>query len=242
MSICIEPLKISWMSTDRPIAKSSARDVAAFLDQIDRLPANTVARGRLIFALDATASRQPAWDQACQLQAEMFIEAGRIGQLDIQLAWYRGLGEFEASEWLSDSRHLLDRMSRIHCVGGLTQIGRVLSHALRESRRHKVNALVFVGDCVEENRNELLGMAGQLGVLGIPMFLFHEGGEANAAAVFRELARLSRGAYCAFDAGSAAQLRQLLNAAAIYAVGGKAALEDFSRREGRLISGLLEQM
>jgi hypothetical protein len=230
------------MPADSPITRSSDQAVAAFLDKVARHPVRSDAHGRLVFALDATASRQPTWDRACQLQAEMFLEANRIGQLEIQLAWYRGLGEFDTSDWVRDGRALLDLMGCIYCIGGLTQIGRVLAHTLQESACKRVNTLVFVGDCVEENPDELYSLAGQLGVMGIPMLVFHEGGEPHAGQVFRELARLSRGAYCSFDASSAAELRALLNAAAIYAVGGKAALEDFGRRHGDAVRGLLEQL
>lgn len=230
------------MPTDSPITRSSDKAVTAFLDQVARHPARTEARGRLIFALDATASRQPTWDRACQLQADMFLEASRIGRLEIQLAWYRGLGEFDTSDWVQDGHVLLEIMGRIFCVGGLTQIGRVLAHTLQEAARKRVNTLVFIGDCIEENPAELYSLAGQLGVLGVPILIFHEGGEPRAGQVFRELARLSRGAYCSFDANSAAELKALLNAAAVYAVGGKSALEDFGRREGRAVRGLLEQL
>src|SRR3546814_9870581 len=36
-------------------------------------------RGRLIFAMDATASREPTWDRACRLQGEMFKETAALG-------------------------------------------------------------------------------------------------------------------------------------------------------------------
>ena len=189
-------------------------------------------RGRLIFALDATASRQPTWDIACELQAEMFTEAAGLGGLDIQLAYYRGFGEFAATPWLSDSKDLTRRMTGMRCLGGRTQIGRVLRHARNETRTKKVNALVFVGDAMEEPIDELCDLAGQLGVLGLPMFLFHEGRDSVAEAAFQQFARLSGGACCPFDAASARQLRELLRAVAVYAAGGRKALEDFSRSAG----------
>jgi len=189
-------------------------------------------RGRLIFALDATASRQPTWDIACELQAEMFTEAAGLGGLDIQLAYYRGFGEFAATPWLSDSKELTRRMTGMRCLGGRTQIGRVLRHARSETRAKKVNALVFVGDAMEEPIDELCDLAGQLGVLGLPMFLFHEGRDSVAEASFQQFARLSGGACCPFDASSARQLRELLRAVAVYAAGGRKALEDFSRNAG----------
>ena len=132
-------------------------------------------------------------------------------------------------------------MTGVRCLGGFTQIRKVLTHARRETERKPVNALVYVGDCMEENIDELAALAGQLGILGVPAFLFQEGADKQAEAAFREIARLTKGAYCRFDAGSAVQLRELLAAGAAYAAGGRAALEDLSKGggKGRL---LLDQM
>src|SRR5215831_16893425 len=101
-------------------------------------------RGRLIFALDATASREATWDTACKLQAEMFQEAGRLGSLEMQLVFYRALGECRASRWLSDSAHLAKTMSQIMCRAGTTRIEKILNHAAKETKLLKVSALVFV--------------------------------------------------------------------------------------------------
>ncbi len=214
--------------------RSTGGVVDAFLQKLAAMPAVRAAgaRGRLIFALDATASRQPTWDRACGLQAEMFTEAAALGGLDIQLVYYRGFGEFEASRWLGQSVELMKRMTGVHCLGGRTQIGRVLRHAIAETKRERVNALVFVGDAMEEAIDQLCELAGQLGVLGLPVFLFHEGRDPAAEAAFQQMARLSGGACCPFDAGSAKQLRELLRAVAVYAAGGRKALEDFSRSTG----------
>lgn len=221
---------------------SRPAEIDAFLRQVARTPLATAASGRLIFALDATASRQPTWDQACQLQGDMFSAAAERGGLAIQLAWYRGYGEFQAEPWLTAAVELQRRMTAVQCRGGLTQVSRVLQHALQETRRHRLNALVFVGDCLEEALDPLCHQAGQLGVLGVPAFIFQEGRDPDAALGFREIARLSRGAYCAFDAGSADQLRTLLKAVAIYAAGGRSALEDFSKRQSRWIQQLTRQL
>jgi hypothetical protein len=208
--------------------------VDAFLKKLSAIPSVRPVgpRGRLIFALDATASRQPTWDQACHIQAEMFAAVGAMGGLDVQLAYYRGFREFEAFPWLDNSAELTRRMTGVRCLGGHTQIGRVLRHAIAETKGHRVNALVFVGDCMEETVDDLCHLAGQLGVLGLPIFIFHEGKDQVAAATFQQLARLSGGAYCPFDAGSAHQLAELLRAVAVYAAGGHKALEDLSRRTG----------
>lgn len=221
---------------------SKPSEIAEFLRQAARVPTVATARGRLIFALDATASRQPAWDQACQLQGDMFAAAAERGGLAMQLVWYRGYGEFQVEPWLTAAAELQRRMTSVQCQGGLTQIGRVLDHAIRETQRYRLNALVLVGDCLEEAVDPLCHQAGQLGVLGVPAFIFQEGQDAAAARGFREIARLTRGAYCAFNAGSADQLRELLKAVAIYATGGRQALEAFGRRQGRLIEQLTRQL
>jgi hypothetical protein len=221
-----------------------AGGVDAFLKKLAAMPVVRPAgpRGRLIFALDATASRQPTWDQACELQAEMFVEAAALGGLDIQLVYYRGFGEFEASDWLGQSAELTRKMTGVRCLGGRTQIGRVLRHAVAETKRQRVNALVFVGDAMEEAIDRLCDLAGQLGVLGLPVFLFHEGRDPAAEAAFQQIARLSGGACCPFDASSAKQLRELLRAVAIYAAGGFKALENFSRTAGGPVLLLTNQL
>ena len=222
------------MGEKLPEKASSAGQVDAFLKKLAAMPAVRPAgpRGRLIFALDATASRQPTWDQACMIQAQMFQAVGQMGGLDVQLVYYRGFHEFEAFPWLDNAAALTQRMTGVFCLGGHTQIARVLKHAIAETKGKRVNALVFVGDCMEEPADNLCHMAGQLGVLGLPIFLFHEGREPLAAATFQQLARLSGGAYCPFDAGSAHQLTELLRAVAVYAAGGLKALQDYSRNAG----------
>jgi len=226
------------MSNDKKLPGKPA--VAAFLQKAASTPLARGGkaggkRGRLIFALDATASREASWDRASHLQAQMFQSSAALGSLDIQLCYYRGFGEFHPSPWLSDSRQLLREMTAVHCLAGHTQIGKLLRHALGETRKQKVNAVVFIGDCVEENLDGLGQLAGQLGLLGVPLFLFQEGHDPNAARAFRHLAELSGGAHCPFDASSAQQLRDLLAAVAVFAVGGHDALADFHRRHGSTV-------
>lgn len=218
------------MTNSKLPTTSSRGEIDSFLEKVRTTPAvrNPEECGRLIFAMDATASRQPAWDRACQIQGDMFVETDKLGGLEVQLCFYRGHGEFNHSPWYTHASDLLQRMSSVFCLGGLTQIRKVLNHALKETRARKVHALVFVGDCVEENVDVLCDLAGQLGVMNVPVFMFHEGGDARAASAFSQIARLSGGACCPFDAGSASQLRELLSAVAVYAAGGRKALADYS--------------
>ncbi|MCW5772520.1 MAG: VWA domain-containing protein [Rhodospirillaceae bacterium] len=217
----------------------------AFLRDLAATPApqhRPGARGRLIFAMDATASREPTWDTAIQIQAEMFAAAESLGGLQVQLVHYRGFGEFRASPWLGDPAALVERMTAVRCRAGKTQIARVLKNAVVEAKRGKVGALVFVGDAMEEDLDQLGDIAGRLGLLGVRAFIFHEGRNEDAGRAFRHIARLTGGACCAFDASSPRQLRDLLAAVAVYVAGGRAALEDYGRKQGGAVLRLTHQM
>jgi len=229
--------------SERTPATTSRSDIDAFLSRVKELGPATVAgtRGRLIFALDATMSRQPTWDQACSLQADMFREAAAVGGLDIQLVYYRGLAECRASPWIAEPERLGTVMSRIDCRGGHTQIGKVLVHARREAERAKVAALVFVGDAMEETLDNLCAAAGELGLHNVRALMFQEGDDPICERAFREIARLTHGAYCRFTPGAAHELGELLRAAAAYAAGGMKALADLKRRSAGAVR-LIEQL
>jgi len=233
------------MSKDKNLPqKSSNADIQAFLHKVAATPVSTMQgqRGRLIFAMDATASRGPTWDRACQIQAQMFAETAALGGLEIQLCYYRGYGEFHASEWQMDSAGLLQQMTAVMFQGGHTQIEKVLRHASRESQLHKINTVVFIGDSMEEDPDKLYQPAGELGIQGVPVFMFQEGHDPVAARVFKQIARLTNGAYCPFDAHSAQQLRDLLSAVAVYAAGGRRALENFSKGKSGTLLQLTRQV
>ncbi len=204
---------------------NGGQDIADFVEAARRTPApGRSGCGRLIFALDATMSRQPTWDLAQALQAKMFQTAASLGGLEVQLVYYRGFGECKASKFVSGGRGLAELMGRIEVRGGETQIRRVLAHARNEAKQAKVAALVFVGDAMEEGPDELAGLAGELALHGVKAFMFQEGHDPIARRTFSDIARLTGGAYSAFDSGAAARLEALLSAAAAYAAGGHAAL------------------
>ncbi len=227
-----------------PVAGSSDDGIADFLAKVAATPTARSAgrRGRLIFAMDATASREPSWDRACHLQAEMFTATDGLGGLEVQLVFFRGFRECKASPWVESSGELVRRMTAVRCRGGQTQIEKVLRHALKETGRKKVNALVYVGDCMEEEVDRLCHQAGLLGVQGVPAFMFQEGMEPIARRAFQQIARLTGGAYCSFDAASARQLRELLSAVAVFAAGGRIALADYGRQAGGAVLQITKQM
>lgn len=218
--------------------------VGAFLDQVAKATGSLSGEpaGRLIFALDATMSREAGWRRAREIQKEMFLATDSLGGLAVQMAYFRGLAEFRATDWLRSGEALARAMMGVTCQGGHTQIRRVLSHALQENKAHRTRALVYVGDCCEEDVDALCAAAGELGLVGVRAFMFHEGEDVYAGRVFREIARLTNGAYCPFDWRSADRLKELLAAAAVYAAGGARALTDYSRGRGSAVAGLLSQL
>jgi hypothetical protein len=211
--------------TNRGESAPVKSELDSFLEEVKQLAATgSGTRGRLIFALDATASRQPTWDTACTLQADMFREAATAGGLDMQLVYYRDLNECRASRWISDPTQLAKIMTRIMCISGETQIEKILIHAQKESKLLSVSALVFVGDAMEEGADTLIHEARELGRLGVRCFMFQEGRDREVEQTFRAIADVTKGAYCRFDPGAAHELAKLLRAVAVFVTGGMEAL------------------
>ena len=236
------------MSRDKKLpteGRSDSADVDAFLRRVAATPAPVKQgeTGRLIFAMDATASREPTWDGACQIQGEMFDATASLGRaLGAASSTIAASASAGASRWVQDSRALVRAMTAVHCLGGHTQLRKVLRHALDETQAQRVHALVFVGDSMEEDVDELCAIAGELGLRGVPAFMFHEGADPAAALAFRQIARLTNGAYLRFDASSARQLKELLGAVAVYAAGGRKALKDYSRERGEAVLQIAHQI
>ena len=225
--------------------RSSRTEIDAFLQKVKAIPRprQTGKQGRVLVAIDATASREPTWDHASHIQGQMFSATEAMGGIEIKLCYYRGFDEFHHSSWHNSARTLQQDMSAVRCLAGHTQIARVLQQANREPH---LNAVVFIGDAMEEDINELRRLAGQLGLHGIPVFVFHEGHDAIARNAFQEIARLSHGACVPFDLNSADQLRGLLGAVAVFACGGYSALQNYvnnlDHKLGQDSRYLLEQL
>lgn len=221
---------------------SDRTEIEAFLQKVKQTtPQTTGGRGRLIFAMDATLSREPTWDMALTVQADMFRAVQTVGGLDVQLVFFRGPTECRSSRWVSDAETLATLMSKVKCEGGYTQLRKVLLHTVREAEKSRIGALVFVGDAMEENIDELADYAGQLGLIGVPVFLFQEGFDAKAERAFKEIARLTGGATCRFGPGAASELAELLKAVAVYANGGRAALTNYAK-QNQVATVLLTQL
>jgi len=173
-------------------------------------------------------------------QAAMFGAVGKAGKsagrsLAVQLVYFRGAGECRASKWVVNAKALRDLMTGIQCRGGQTQIAKVFVHAGREAAAQKVDALVYIGDAMEENPDRLCHLAAEFGMRGTRAFLFQEGHDPAAERTFREVARLTGGAWFRLGPESASQLAELLGAIAVYAAGGRPALEAQRDRGSKLL-------
>lgn len=225
----------------RDLTTSSSSEVNSFLEKVASMP-KTTGEARLIFSLDATASRQATWNKASQLQRDMFTSAQSLGGLQVQLCYFRGFAEFYNSSWNLNADEILHKMSGLRCEAGTTKIETLLRHALTENRKTKIKGVIFIGDAMEESLDRLAQLAGELGMLKVPLFMFQERGDPTARQAFVELSRLSGGAYSQFDSASADQLKELLKAVAIYAAGGLKALQKFSKNSPESVKLLTQQM
>jgi hypothetical protein len=217
--------------TDVPTTKIDSK---AMLEQyLSTHKQQAVGNGRMLFALDATASRRAAWNVASKLQVDMFRQAG--AGLSVSLAYFRGFDEFKATGWVTSGEALVRPMLKLEVMTGITQIRKVLRHALRQHAQNPIAALTYVGDACEENPDELAGLASEAGALKLPIFMFLEGepgmkvnsmasllGLNNVEDLFRTIAERSGGAFFWFGIESpqaVAQFAETLNAVAKLAVG-----------------------
>ena len=224
---------------------STSNNISSFLKKVRDVKSMTLhgnKPGRLAFIIDATASRQPTWNRACQIQSQMFKAAEKVGSLAIQLIYYRGLTEFHASTWKSDSQSLLQEMASVNCLAGETQIHTSLAYLLRETALQPVTAAVYIGDACEEPTNGIYNVAGRLGVHRTPVFMFQENNLPGIDKIYKNIARLSGGAYCRFDSNSAELLAELLSAVAVYAAGGQKALESFAKNKSHQLQAMSRQL
>jgi hypothetical protein len=217
----------SGASTSEAAAKPLSPWLAKFA-QANNL-AGLTRQGRIIFCLDATASREPTWDLSAQLTGRMF---DTVGRLETQLVYYRGLNECQASAWFPNAATLKGAMSKIMCRSGETQIGKILRHARDEHRKKPISAVIFIGDCSEEQPDGLYTQALEL---GIPLFIFQDGNYETANVVFSRLAKLTKGAHAKFEPGALKQLGELLHAVATYATGGLTALTNQNTDAAKLL-------
>ena len=120
------------------------KSIDTFIKELSTVPKrNDTNSGKILFGIDATASRQPLWDRACHIQEEMFDSAFSLGGIIMQIAYYHGFGKFNVFPWLKDPKKLKRYMGSVNCLGGLTQINRFLEHVIQESSSVKIDAVIL---------------------------------------------------------------------------------------------------
>ncbi len=228
----------------KQLKKSNQTEIEQFLVQAEQTQELT-KQGKqiphILFALDATASRQATWDIASHHQAEMF-DVLKNEKLAVQLAYYRGHNQFSTSSWLQNGDALKEEMLRVHCLAGLTQIHHVLHHAVSQCAKVSLKAVIFIGDALEEPIQPLYDLSGQLQLYRVPIFMFQEGHDPLVKQAYKQMAKLSGGAFAQFDAQSAERLKLLLAAVSLYARGGKNAFKQLTPQQQKRIGGLIEQL
>ena len=128
------------------------------------------------------------------------------------------------------------RIKRVELPAGMQVFAR------RENDARKVAVLVFIGDAMEESLDDLCVAAGELGLRNLKALMFQEGYDPVCEKAFREVARLTGGAFCRFRPGAANELAELLRAAAAYVAGGMKALANLSAQRSSGAVKLLEQL
>ena len=197
--------------------------------------------GRLIFAIDLTRSRKACLQQARIATAAMFETIRNIGGIAIKLVYFRGYDECRATNGFLDAALLSRSMLRLSCEHGETQIGRVLRMVLAE--KQEISGVVYIGDECEEDGDELVRLAVQLGQRSLPLFMFHECSDKKRFAVevkplFKRMAEASGGVYVEFAPDSGLILNELLAGIAAFSAAGTAGLRQLEppqSREGKVL-------
>jgi hypothetical protein len=181
-------------------------------------------RPRLVFAVDATASREPAWAAARQV-TDALVKA-LPGELDVALAVHGGSRVHTFTAFTSDAATLRDRAAGVACQAGLTRLLPILFASLKQPA---VRVIIYIGDVFEESVSNGRRLADDLGQQGTKLIVLHDTSDPAArrdAEMFWDLAKRTGGCVLPFDANAPGRLRDLLSAVAVYAVGGEKLLRE----------------
>jgi hypothetical protein len=178
----------------------------------------------LVFAVDATASREPAWAAARQV-TDALVKA-LPGALDVALAVHGGSRVHTFTAFTSDANTLRDRAAGVACQAGVTRLLPILSASLKQPG---VRVVIYVGDVFEESVIQGRRLADAMGAQGTRLIVLHDTADPAArrdADVFWDFAKRTGGCVLPFDASASGRLRDLLSAVAVYAVGGEKLLRE----------------
>ncbi len=206
------------------VTSAAAALPTAFTHAEPPATSGTVARPRLVFAVDATASREPAWAAARQV-TDSLVKA-LPGELDVALAVHGGSIVHTFTAFTADATTLRDRAAGVSCMAGLTRLLPILATSLKQQ---SVRVIVYIGDVFEENLPHGRRLADSLGAQGTKLIVLHDTAAGSArqdAEVFWDLAKRTGGCVLPFDSSAPGKLRDILSAVAVYAVGGEKLLRE----------------
>jgi hypothetical protein len=205
--------------------KAVAKPKSGSLTQLKKA-AERPGRNRLVFAIDATASREGAWKVATEITSTRFESVP--DKIEVSLAYHGGGHIKELSPFSTNAKTFLDKLQQIRCIGGRTAFNDILDRVVHLPG---VACCVYIGDCFEEREADALALARQLKLKGIKMFIFHDTSSSeiydtdHAARVFAKVVDICGGALMDFNDQSPKQAEEFLGAIALYAVGGRKLLE-----------------
>jgi hypothetical protein len=181
---------------------------------------------KLLFSMDATASRQPSWDVAQEITLSMFDVMP--GGLKIALAYHSG-GHLKAvTDFRADAAYFKDQIAGVQCEAGLTALCEILESA---SEIPALSSLIYIGDCFEERLDTASRLAQKLKTNGVRCFMFLEGDDGEAREAFNTIAEITGGAVFPFEQQSLVRVKEKLDAIAAFSAGGMKLLKE---NQGRL--------
>lgn len=181
-------------------------------------------RPRLIFAVDATASREPAW-RAARGVTDSLVKA-LPGALDVALAVHGGGRVHTFTPYTTAANTLRDRAAGVMCKAGFTRLLPIMASAVKDPG---VKVVIYIGDVFEESLARGRRLADSMGARGTRLIVLHDTADPAArghAEIFWDLAKRTGGCVLPFEAGASRKLHDLVSAVAVYAVGGERLLQE----------------
>lgn len=207
-------------ATAKPLATPAGRAVGA--------PAER--RPRLVFGVDATASREPTWTSAKQITDRMFDAIP--GALDVALAVHGGSQLHTFTEFSADPQAFRAQAARVRCEAGQTQICELLHRAIEAGG---VRVVSYIGDAFEEMPEEAFALADRCKLRGIKVVILADQAGEHALQVFREIAERTGGAVLDFRSGELDLMGEVLEGVAALALGGRKLLASSAKPGAKLL-------
>ncbi len=210
------------MTTNLPTksAKQSFLEKAKALSKPNKVDSTKIAAAlkitpKLLFSMDATASRQGSWDVAQQITSSMFDVIP--GGLKIALAHHSGGELGHVTAFRDDPAFFKSEIAKVRCRAGETALCEILEEATKISR---LSTLIYIGDCFEESLERAKALSEELKEKKVPCFMFIEGRDPMAQSAFNLIAEITGGAVFPFELEAVIHIKEKLDAIAAYAAGG----------------------